>query len=24
MKDGTRVPVSTRKKQVLMDMIHNF
>lgn len=24
MKDGTRVPVSTRKKQVLMDMISNF
>jgi two-component system, LytTR family, response regulator len=24
MKDGTRVPVSTRKKQVLMDMIANF
>ncbi len=24
MKDGTRVPVSTRKKQVLMDMIQNF
>lgn len=24
MKDGTEVPVSTRKKQVLMDMISNF
>jgi two-component system, LytTR family, response regulator len=24
MKDGTKVPVSTRKKQVLMDMISNF
>ena len=24
MKDGTKVPVSTRKKQVLMDMIQNF
>jgi len=24
MKDGTKVPVSTRKKQVLMDMILNF
>jgi len=24
MKDGTKVPVSTRKKQVLMDMIANF
>jgi len=24
MKDGTRVPVSTRKKQVLMEMISNF
>ena len=24
MKDGTKVPVSTRKKQVLMEMISNF
>lgn len=24
MRDGTKVPVSTRKKQVLMDMISNF
>jgi two-component system LytT family response regulator len=24
MKDGTKVPVSTRKKQVLMEMIANF
>lgn len=24
MKDGTKVPVSTRKKQVLMEMIQNF
>jgi len=24
MRDGTKVPVSTRKKQVLMDMIANF